>query len=175
MTFFIKYDIIIGMKSIYIESSVVSYYTSKLSKDKIINLKQSITKEFWRLIIPKNHGFISDLVNSEIKDGDEEASILRIKAIAHLETLKISPDIIRLARTYLKILNLPQKAYNDSLHIATTCINKIDYLVSWNCSHIANDQTIRKLAEYNQKHKLFLSTLCTPSKLLLEGEINEKR
>jgi len=167
--------IILNMKSIYIESSVVSYYTSKLSKDKIINLKQSITKEFWRLVIPKSKGFISELVNSEIKDGDEDASLLRIKAIAQFETLILTNDIIKLAKTYLKILNLPEKAYNDSLHIATTCINKINYLVSWNCSHIANDHTIKKLIEYNQKHKIYVSTLCTPSKLLLEGELNEKR
>jgi len=73
----------------------------------------------------------------------------------------------RLLRSYfLKQSNLPPKASNDALHIALATIYGLDYLLTWNCKHMANAQIQRKLAQISSELGYNLPVICTPYELM---------
>ena len=61
---------------------------------------------------------------------------------------------------------IPTKAAEDALHIAIATLNGVDYLLTWNCKHIANSEIQRNIAAYLEKVGLFLPFICTPEELL---------
>jgi hypothetical protein len=65
---------------------------------------------------------------------------------------------------------VPAKAAEDALHIAVATIHGVDYLLTWNCRHIANPEIQRNIAAYLEQIGLFLPFICTPEELL--GEEN---
>lgn len=159
------------MKSIYLDSGVISYYTARLSEIPLTLADQLMTHRFWDyMILKKFKVFVSELVEFEIGKGDTEASAKRIDVIKNYPILKISDESLALARKYIKEFNLPLKAKADAIHISLACLNKIDYLVSWNCRHIANDEVKEKLRAYNFRHGIFLSKIRMPDDMIRGGE-----
>jgi hypothetical protein len=61
---------------------------------------------------------------------------------------------------------MPSKASEDALHIAIATLHSIDFLLTWNCKHIANPQIQQKIALYLREQELFLPFICTPEELL---------
>ena len=66
----------------------------------------------------------------------------------------------------MKLCNLPAKASDDAVHIAAATVHRLDYLLTWNCKHIANAQIQRKLAEVSLDFGYQLPVICTPYELL---------
>ena len=72
---------------------------------------------------------------------------------------------------YHEKLGLPGKAFRDATHLAYAVYYGVDYLLTWNCSHIANAEVVRKLAALNQTLGMGTPTICTPEELMgMEGE-----
>lgn len=150
------------MEKIYIESTVPSYYCARLSNEKIKNIRQIKTREFWKHKLNLYDVYISDVVIQEISDGDPVAVIPRRNAILNFKILRITTEDIALSLKYVKLLGIPEKAYADTLHLAISCHNKIDYIVTWNFTHIANVDVISKFVKYNEKNGIHTPQICTP-------------
>ena len=71
-----------------------------------------------------------------------------------------------LAQQFLTKSNLPPKASDDALHIALATVYKVDYLLTWNCKHIANAQIQKKLSQVSIQSGYELPTICTPYELM---------
>ncbi len=156
-------------ESVYIETTVISYLTSRPSRDLIVAAHQQVTREWWESVLPgRLHPVVSELVLDECSGGDATVAERRLEAVAELDVLPLSSDALELAETYRDILHLPENAAADSLHIALAVANRVDFLVTWNCRHIANGNTMRKLALYNRETGLHQTTICTPEELLEE-------
>jgi len=78
-----------------------------------------------------------------------------------------------LAACYMRELQLPRKALYDALHIAMASIHGIEYLLTWNCRHIANAHLRRRISEINTRMEIFIPIICTPEELLDENDIPE--
>jgi len=61
---------------------------------------------------------------------------------------------------------LPSKAFNDALHVAIAAINGVDYILTWNCIHIANGEKIRVITGICQEHEYKTPLICTPLELM---------
>lgn len=153
-------------QKVYIETSVISYLTAKPSRDLIIAGHQKITSDWWHKAKHKFDCYISQIVIEEISMGDKNAALKRMKAIKNLSELTYNQEVKDLASKYLKLLNIPDKSRLDAFHLSFSVIYKIDYLLSWNCRHIANAVVNFKLREFNDKNSLFVPFLCTPQELL---------
>ena len=128
-----------GVKpKVYIETSVISYLTSRPSRDILIAANQQVTQEWWQNRRPSFDIFISQLVAQEIGSGDAEAVVRRQEAVAHCTYLDITPDAVNLAEQLMERNVIPRQAAEDALHIAVATISGMDYLVTWNFKHIAN-------------------------------------
>ena len=153
------------MESVYIETSVVGHLTSRLSANLIVAAHQQITREWWDAERLNYHCFISAEVRREIGAGDPKAAQERIAAVQAISVLEPSPEIVSLAEHYFLKLALPPRAKADAFHMAYAVLYQIDYIATWNLTHIANGQVVKMLAEINNASGLFMPTIVTPEGL----------
>ncbi len=157
------------MKSkVYIETSVISYLTARLSRDLIIAGHQQITQEWWEFR-RKNFGlYVSQLVVNEAGRGDREAAEKRLSLLKDVPLLQFNDKIADFAQKIVSDKIIPEKAAEDAIHIAVATIHKMDYLVTWNCSHIANAELRRKISKLGAECGYEMSVICTPEELMGE-------
>ena len=149
-------------KKVYVETSVISYLTARPSHDLIKNARQLATQDWWQVAPDQFDLHISSLVEREASKGDPEAAVRRMNALKGIPDLPITEEILALAEKLLEATAVPRTSFDDAVHIATASVSGMDFLVSWNCKHIANPMTkpiIRKTLEsfgYNYPE------ICTP-------------
>jgi predicted ATPase len=90
----------------------------------------------------------------------------RLELVRDFPLLELNQAVRDLAAQFLSRSNLPPKADVDAIHIAAATIHGIDYLLTWNCKHIANAQIQRKLAQISLDFGYELPIICTPYELL---------
>lgn len=152
-------------RKVYIETSVISYLTARPSKNIIEAGHQQSTSIFWNRRGEFNL-FISELVLSECSAGDPIAANKRFTALQDIPLLEIKNHSIELAKILVTAGILPLKASEDALHISIATIHFMDFLLTWNCRHIANPEIQAKIAEVFQHKGLFLPFICTPDEIM---------
>jgi predicted nucleic acid-binding protein len=133
-------------RRIYLETSVISYLVGRLSRDVVVLGNQELTREWWANRRGDSDLFISELVIGEISIGDAELARQRLDLAARLRLLAVTEEAERLAPFLLRAAGLASNAQTDALHMAVAAVHGMDYLLSWNCSHIAN-AAIRRAIE----------------------------
>jgi hypothetical protein len=123
---------------VYLESTVISFYANRRSKDLIVAAYQEITSDWWENELHKYQPYISQFVIEEISRGDSRAAKNRIDAVAKFPLLGLPDDVFDLAKRYLKGAQIPRKSQLDAFHISAAVINRMDYILSWNFHHITN-------------------------------------
>ncbi len=152
--------------SVYIESSVISFLNGRTSRDLIITALQELTREWWELKRCKYELFVSQSVIREISAGAEKDAARRMESIRGLDVLAVDQEAIVLAEKIKMGANLPDKATEDALHIALATVNEIDYLLTWNCKHIANAIIVPKIEGVCLAEGYHCSKICTPQELM---------
>ena len=126
---------------VYIETSVVSYYTGRGSRDVVVAGRQQSTVDFWALLGSDLSPFVSALVVKEAGKGDSELAQCRLDAIQSFPVLRTTPEAERLAKTLLDARAIPAEYPEDALHIALAAIAGMDFIATWNFAHINNPFT----------------------------------
>ena len=158
------------MKSrVYIETSIISYYTARPSRDLIVAGHQQITQEWWSRQLPLVSPHISAIVLEEISQGDQEAAQARLKVVDGIPSLAITPDVVELARVYFEALSLPDRARLDALHLALGVQHGMESLLSWNFAHIVGARPRAVIQAMNYRMGIVTPVICTPEELL-EGD-----
>ena len=152
-------------RKIYIETSVISYLTARPSKTIIGTAHQHLTRSWWERRFEYDL-LVSQSVWQECAAGDHDAARRRLAALEGLGVLAVTEDMISLAEALIAQRLIPAKAIEDSLHIAIATLHRVDFLLTWNCRHIANPLIQEGIAEYLEQLGLFLPIICTPEELL---------
>jgi len=151
---------------VYVETSVISYLTSRPSRDIIVAGHQQITREWWETRRGDFEAVASQLVLQEASAGDPSAAQERLAVLSDLALLETSEDALALAADLIEPGPLPRTAAEDALHVAIAVINGVDYLLTWNCRHIANASLRRQIEEICRLHGYEPVIICTPEELL---------
>jgi len=162
------------MTTVYIETSIPSYLSANPSRDLAIAGHQNITRKWWPLAIANFDCYVSEAVIFEISRGDPDSARRRIECLQNVEILAYSVEIESLIRTYGESLGLTGSAKADLPHFAYAVGYNMDYLVTWNCRHIANGHVIRRLMEVNRQIGRETPVIVTPEELPvidLEGSL----
>ena len=154
------------MKSIYLESSVVSYLAARPSRDLVVAGNQQVTRDWWETRRVECQLFVSDVVVAECAAGDPTAASEREVFLARLPVLTTTEEAEALADALLSAMALPKKAALDALHIGVTAINGIDILLTWNCAHIANPFMQPQINAACVEFGVIPPTICTPLQLV---------
>lgn len=153
-------------QKVYLETSIVSYYTARPSRDLVVAARQEITHELWPFLQTSFDIYISALVLQEASRGDKDAANNRLDALSGFPVLELAPQAHDIARALIAGNAIPEKAEEDALHIALACLNGMEFLLTWNFSHINN--AVKK-ANINQIVRDFgfePPEICSPEELL---------
>lgn len=153
-------------KSIYIETSIISYLAARRSRNLIAAAWQEITFEFWETRRHRYHLYTSEIVVIEASAGDPALAERRLNLLAGIPGLLINTETKSLAANIIKKGALPTNAQIDALHIAVATIHGMDYLLTWNCRHIDNPEAKPKVRAICQKLGYNCPEICTPMQIM---------
>lgn len=150
---------------VYIETSIPSYLTAWRNPDLIMAANQEITKEWWEER-DKFDLYLSALVVQESSAGDPDAAKRRLSVLSGIPEIEITKEIEIFADRLINKVPLPYKAKIDALHIAVATVGGMDFLLTWNCKHIANAILRPKIEAVCRESGYEPPTICTPQELL---------
>jgi len=153
-------------ESVYIETSMVSYLTARPSNNLIMMANQEVTRKWWNTRRSQFTLYVSQVVLDEAAQGDPEMAAKRLEVLQSLFVLELTENVQDLGLQFLTKSSMPAKAADDAIHIAAATVHGMDYVLTWNCKHIANAQIQKKLAEISTNFGYKLPTICTPYELM---------
>jgi predicted nucleic acid-binding protein len=156
--------------TVYVETTIPSYLVAEPSSDVVVAGHQRTTHDWWQTAASRFDLVISDVVYEELARGDPEIASRRVDIVSDLAILVSDSEVEKLAKQYVSELGLAGRALNDIPHVAFAVAYEIDYLVTWNCAHLANAMLLRKLREVNARLGLWLPTICTPEELMADPQ-----
>ena len=151
--------------SVYIETSIVSYYTARPSRDLIIAGRQQMTRDWWENERHRYSLYVSALVLRESRQGEPSAARKREQVLRSIAVLETSEATEHLAAMLVKEGSIPSGYPEDALHIAVAATGEMDYLLTWNFRHINNAQTRSAIAGVVESFGLVCPVICTPEEL----------
>ena len=151
---------------LYLETTVPSYLTAWPSRDLIRASHQQLTQEWWSRRRDDFEVFISQLVVDEAAAGDPVAAGERLAVLADLPLLDLTEEVSSLAAALVASLALPAKAATDAAHIAVAAVHGMHFLVTWNCTHIANAEMATSIQAVCRQQGFTAPVICTPEELM---------
>lgn len=155
-----------AVRTIYIETTLVSYLVARPSRDVVTAGHQEATRELWPKLAGEYDAYISALVYQEASRGDAEQSARRLDALRPFAVLDVDEEAQRLSRTLVESQGVPQEYPEDALHIAIAAVNGIDFLVTWNFAHLNNPFIRIKVREIVEHAGYRCPEICSPDELL---------
>ena len=152
-------------KKVYVETSVISNLTSRPSLNIRDAARQLVTRAWWDDQRENFELYSSVLVHAESMADDPDAAKRRIESLRMTQNLEITPLMEDLAEKLLTATAVPRTSYEDAVHIACATIHRMDYLLTWNCKHIANAETMPKIYKVCKEAGYECPILCTPEQL----------
>jgi hypothetical protein len=154
------------MESVYLETTFISYLVARPSRDVIVVGHQQTTQEWWANRRSEFACLVSQVVLDEASVGDPAEVQKRLAIIGGLPTLAITDDANALTQAIMAAGILPPQAVRDAAHVAVAAIHAVDYLLTWNCRHLANAQIARRIAVVCEKLGRNMPIICTPEELM---------
>jgi len=154
------------MKTVYIETSIVSYLTARPARDLIAAAWQTATSSWWTTQRLRFELYTSQLVVEEAEQGDPDAAGRRLAVLAQLPHLAITDEVTELALALLRTGALPHAATGDAMHVALAAYHEVDYLLTWNCRHIDNAEMKPLIRSVCINNGYQYPEICTPLELM---------
>jgi len=150
---------------VYLETTVISYLAAWPSRDVIRAAHQKITHEWWS----RNSAydlFVSAAVLEEAASGDPTAADDRLRILESIAVLDTDERARTLARLLIESGTVPETVAVDAFHVAIATVHHVDYLLTWNCKHIANPRVRKAVGEISRSLGYSEVGICTPEELL---------
>ena len=154
---------------VYVETSVISYLVAWPSRDLVVAAHQQITRDWWS---KREHFelYASPLVVAEAARGDAQAAQRRLALLQEFAAVEMNAAVDKLGRQLVLQLALPPNALDDAFHVAAATVHGLDFLLTWNCAHIANLQTRRKIEAICREAGYEPCVIGTPEELAFDLE-----
>ncbi len=156
------------MKTVYIETSILSYLTALPSRDVRTAAWQQITSQWWDEERHKYELYISELVLVEASAGDQYAAQRRLAVLQDIPELGLTDAAKKLSLLLLDKGGIPRKAEADAIHVSIACVYSVDYLLTWNFRHIDNATTKPLIRSICSDAGYRCPEICTPIELFAE-------
>ena len=151
---------------VYIETSIVSYLAARPNRDLISAARQQITHDWWSNRRGGFELYASSLVVSEASAGHPGAAGRRLAFISELPLVEVGDDAVALSNTLVRDSGIPESAAVDALHIAVAACHGLEFLLTWNMTHIANAALRPGIEQACRDFGIEPPVLCTPDELV---------
>ena len=153
---------------IYLETTIASYLVSRPSGDVRVAANQVTTIDWWDKRREAFDLFISEFVLAEASLGDPTLADRRMEILRGIPELDATDEARALGDALLVDGPIPTKARIDAYHIAVAAVHGVDFLLTWNCTHIANAAMRSDIEAVCRDHGLEPPVICTPQELMEE-------
>ena len=157
---------------VYIETTIPSFYYEVRTEPEMVARRQW-TRKWWETAGDRYELVTSEAVIGELAAGDYPRAAERLSLIGSIPLIAVEPTVAEIVRAYIVHRVMPTDPAGDALHLALASYHKCEYLVTWNCRHLANANKFGHIRRVNDMLGLFVPSLVTPLELL--GELNEDR
>jgi predicted nucleic acid-binding protein len=154
-------------KTVYIETSILSYYYETRSGLKFAAWRE-ITREWWKTYRHFYQTVTSDAVFAELNEGEYPHKQQKLSLIDNLEFIEHVPILDTIVTVYVENKLVPEDAGGDAYHLAIASYYEIDFLLTWNCRHLANPNKFKHIHIINSRLNIHTPILCTPEQLMTD-------
>jgi hypothetical protein len=151
---------------VYLETTIPSYLAGRPSRDLLVAGRQQITRDWWEFRKPAFDLYVSQAVIDESAAGDPVVSKRRLELLVNIPVLAMNDGIMELAEKLILGGPIPVRAAADAVHIAFATSYQCDYLLTWNCTHIANAEIQRRIRRVVAELGFELPVICTPEEFM---------
>lgn len=156
-------------RRVYVETTIPSFYQDARSTPDIV-VRRDWTRQWWDGAVDRYELVTSPAVLDELAAGPPEQNAPRLALVADLPLLPLEPAVTEIVHAYLRHKLMPADPGGDALHLALASYHKCDFLVTWNCLHLANANKFGHIRRVNTMLGLFIPALVTPLELLGESD-----
>lgn len=156
---------------VYIETTIPCFYYEDRTDPAAI-ARRDWTRRWWDTSRPAYQPLTSVAVLNEINTGDYPKKEKCLHLLDDVPLVPVEPEVINIVQVYIKHRVMPQDPAGDALHLALASFHKCEFLLTWNCKHLANANKFGHIRRINTLLGLFVPDIVTPLELL-GGEANE--
>ena len=157
------------MKTVYVETSIPSFYYKMRTEPEMV-VRREWTRQWWNLAQEQYELVTSPAVVDELERGDYQSREKCLELVESLPLLAVEPAVIDIVDTYIARHVMPSDPAGDALHLALASFHRCDFLVTWNCRHLANANKFGHIRRVNTLLGLYVPSLVTPLELLEEED-----
>lgn len=152
--------------TLYLDTTIVSQLVGWLSPAPDTARRQTITRDWWRLHSHRHIRYVSDVVVTEALNGEPKLALQRWGILRPLSRVEPSAQTHELAARILAECRLPEREYRDAHHAALAAIHKVQVLLTWNCTHLANEHMIPRIGRACEAYGYAAPEILTPEQLI---------
>ena len=156
-------------KMVYVETSVPSFFHEARSEPEML-ARRAWTRQWWATATERYDLVTSPAVIDELERGEYPSKDDCLKLVERLDLLEITPAVLDVVDTYISRRVMPADPAGDALHLAVASVHRCDFLVTWNCRHLANANKFGHIRRVNTLLGLYVPSLVTPLELLEDDE-----
>jgi hypothetical protein len=153
----------------YVETTIPSFYTTTRPGPATVARRQW-TRHWWELARDRYALVTSAAVLDELREGDYPSRAPALALLVDMPVLEVTPAIAEIVAAYVRHRLMPADPAGDALHLALASYHKCEFLVTWNCQHLANANKFGHLRLVNGLLGLYVPVLATPLELLGEAD-----
>jgi hypothetical protein len=151
--------------SVYVETTIPSFYHDVRTSPDIV-ARRDWTRRWWNVATGRHDLVTSVAVLDELANGPPERIGDWLTLVRDLPLLTIDSAVAEIVEAYIRHRLMPSTPGGDALHLALASYHKCDFLVTWNCRHLANANKFGHIRRVNTMLGLFVPALVTPLELL---------
>ena len=155
-----------NLPKLYLETTIPSYLTARRSRDLRLAAHQEVTEEWWTDHRHEYELYTSGFVREEAAEGNPSLAAARLALLDGIAVLPTIGEVEDLAGKLLAAGLIPAKAATDAFHIAIAAVHGMDFLLTWNCTHIHNLSMIRRVERLCSEAGFSCPVICNPDELL---------
>jgi predicted nucleic acid-binding protein len=154
-------------RTVYLDTTIPSYLFDERDS---MRTYIDITKLWWNQERDRFSLWISEETIAELSTGDYPNKQKILACASEIAVLPSDVSLVRIVETYLGNYLMPQTRTGDAVHLAYASYYKIDFLLTWNCNHLANANKKQHIRIINSRMNLFTPEITTPLELFTETE-----
>jgi predicted nucleic acid-binding protein len=154
---------------VYVETTIPSFYYDFRDSPAVVQ-RREVTRAWWADAWRRYELVTSSVVLDELARGNSNRVPARLGLLQPLPTLSFVPQLTGIVQTYLAHKLMPANPPEDALHLALASWHRCDFIVTWNCRHLANPRKAVHVRKINTRLGLYVPRLATPEELLEEHD-----
>lgn len=150
---------------VYVETSVIGAYFEE--RDDVVSASQCYWSRLWWDHISSQYDvIISEAVVNELANPNYPHSQDTVALVDNIQHVELVGEVYDIVNIYIERKLMPGNILGDALHLALASYHKCDYLLTWNCKHLANPNKFQHIRIVNTALGLYVPVITTPNQLI---------